>query len=186
MIINTVKYIANIETPTTYTGYIVNDIRSTDIGSGDRYELAVKKWMKETYEVGSPASNDYSPLVGYPASDDYDPAVPNSPEMPYTAEYITSYTLNKIEVESITLISNTIQNEVMTYNRANGIALANVHNAESYSRVDGYTHQAFCLQVWLWSVELWEFMRAWQTTLTGIPSTEQVQTKINELPFVLV
>ena len=45
MEINTAKYIANIETPTIYTGYLVNGTRSTDIGSGDRYEVGVDEWV---------------------------------------------------------------------------------------------------------------------------------------------
>lgn len=47
MTINTVKYIANIETPTAYTGYLVNDTRYTSIGSGDRYEVGVEQWIGE-------------------------------------------------------------------------------------------------------------------------------------------
>ena len=47
MTINTVKYISDIETPTTYTGYLVNGTRSTDIGSGDSYEVGVDEWMTE-------------------------------------------------------------------------------------------------------------------------------------------
>ena len=47
MTINTVKYIAEIETPTVNTGYLVNGTRSTTIGSGDRYEVGVDEWMAE-------------------------------------------------------------------------------------------------------------------------------------------
>lgn len=46
MIINTVKYTARIKTPTVHTGYLINGTRGTDIGSGDRYELAVIEWLK--------------------------------------------------------------------------------------------------------------------------------------------
>ena len=47
MIINTVKYIADIDNPTVNTAYLVNGKRSTIIGSGDRYEVGVNDWIAE-------------------------------------------------------------------------------------------------------------------------------------------
>ena len=84
------------------------------------------------------------------------------------------------------LISKAIQIELDSYNLSNGIYIANVHNAESYSRKDGYTHQPFCTQIWDWNVELWEFMRAWQQTLTEIPTKEDILNKMSEKPFIFV
>lgn len=88
-----------------------------------------------------------------------------------------------VQMFATNAIGQAIQNEVDIYNKANGIALGNVHNAESYSRVPTYTHRAFCEAVWLWSVELWEFMRAWQDTLTGLPTEQEILDKIAEKPF---
>lgn len=82
------------------------------------------------------------------------------------------------------LIEETIQNEINLYNKLNGIALGSVHNAESYSRVTTYTHKDFCGAVWLWSIELWEHMRAWQNTLLSIPTETDMVNKIAEKPFL--
>lgn len=81
------------------------------------------------------------------------------------------------------LIDFEIQKVINEYNDANGIALSSVHNAESYSRVPSYSHREFCEAVWLWSVELWEHMRAWQVNLTDIPTEEEILAKIAEKPF---
>ena len=47
MIINTVSYLSSLDSPTLNTGYLVNGIKPTDIGSGDRYELAVNEWIND-------------------------------------------------------------------------------------------------------------------------------------------
>lgn len=94
--------------------------------------------------------------------------------------------VTEIKVFATNSISKAIQLEIVKYNIANNVSFDSVHNAESYSRVDGYAHQAFCGAVWLWSVELWEFMRTWQGTLTDLPTEEDIINKIAEKPFVFV
>lgn len=104
----------------------------------------------------------------------------------YQAEYEANKpTPEELAIQHATMmIDQAIQMEIIKYNKANGIGLFNVHNAESYSRMTNYTHQPFCEAVWIWSVELWEFMRVWQDTLTAFPTQEEVLAKIAEKPFI--
>ncbi|MEA2037247.1 MAG: hypothetical protein U9O94_07070 [Nanoarchaeota archaeon] len=76
-----------------------------------------------------------------------------------------------------------IQAKVNQYNEANGTKFANVHNCESYSRLDTYTHKAFCLQVWLWSVQIWEAVRAYQDTMTVAPTDAEFQAVLDGVMF---
>lgn len=208
--IETVKIQADIEQPETLIGYLVNGNMSVPLAEGNRHYNEVQEWIGSETIIGTPASEDYQPEVGTPASEDYVPdsdpqigtppsedwqpqtgtpasedyeVIINVPEPAYTVQEIQDYQVNKISVESVELITQNIQNEIDYYNITNNIALASVHNAESYSRMMTYTHQPFCQQVWEWSVALWEHMRAWQETLVGLPTLQEVQAKIDELPF---
>ncbi len=88
---------------------------------------------------------------------------------------IASDEQNKYAIkEAVTKFTRTtdqyIQAKVDQYNKDNNTAFTNVHNCENYSRVDGYTHQEWCGQVWRWSVRVWERVRANQATMQSIPS----------------
>jgi len=76
-----------------------------------------------------------------------------------------------------------IQARVNDFNDANGTKFNNVHNAESYSRVDGYTHQAWCGQLFTWNVNVWEAVRTYQKTLTEAPTDEQFQAVLDSVEF---
>ncbi len=204
--IKTVKYIAYEKSPTEYIGLLLNGEMQVPINTSNSEYKRIQRWMaypaSEDYvpQVGTasyektdrrgkvtviPASADYAPQVGTAASDNYK-GITIMPEPAFTEQEIADYNQLKAFTDGTKAISATIQNEIIQYNLANGIALASVHNAESYSRVDEYTHKAFCEQVWLWSVELWEFMRTWQSTLTALPTEAELMTKIAEKPFVYV
>jgi len=119
-------------------------------------------------------------FFGYREIVDYEALTISYEPVPKDANIV----LETIQNKATSMIDATIQGELDKYNKANGIAIASIHNAESYSRHTGYSHQAFCLAIWNWSVELWEFMRAWQSTLQGIPTLADVQAKIDEKPFI--
>lgn len=195
--IQTVKKIEDIDNLGVLQGYLVNSIKYVPIAESNRDYREIQEWINSETIIGIPASEDYTPQVGQPSDIDYTPQIgtpasedyeiiPHILGEAYTALEIAIYQQKTIEMASVTLIDKTIQNEIMSYNVANNIALASVHNAESYSRVSGYTHADFCGQVWLWSVSLWEHMRAWQGTLVTLPTILEVQAKIDELPFVMV
>lgn len=74
-----------------------------------------------------------------------------------------------------------IQDKVDDYNTLNGTAFGSVHNCESYSRLPTYTHQVFCEKVWLWSVEVWEAVRAYQATLTAAPTEAEFQAVLDSV-----
>lgn len=152
---NTVKYTAEIETPTEYTGYLVDGKMSVPLVDGNRHYREVQEWIAEG----------------------------NTVEEAFTQTEIDEYNLATAKQLGTDMTSQAIQAEIDSYNALHNIALESVHNAESYSRMMTYTHQPFCLQVWEWSVALWEHMRAWQGTLTGIPTEAEIQAKINELPL---
>lgn len=156
-----VKYSATLEEPTRFIGYIITENGQeliVPINNGNADYRRIKKWEAE----GNIVSEPFSP------------------------EELSEYQIKKINLDAVNMISAAIEAEITNYNTQNDIALASVHNAESYSRVSGYTHQEFCSQVWLWSVSLWEHMRAWQGELVTLPTQEEIQTKIDELPFTLV
>jgi len=68
--------------------------------------------------------------------------------------------LNK-NVERFTdITTNFIQDVLDNYNDEFGLKIKDVARAELYSRKTGYTHQAFCLAIWDWSVDVWEAIRA--------------------------
>ena len=76
-----------------------------------------------------------------------------------------------------------IQARIDAYNQANGIALGNAHNCESYSRVTTYPHQVFCLQLWNWNVSVWEAVRTYQASAISIPSDEDFQLVLDSVVF---
>lgn len=76
-----------------------------------------------------------------------------------------------------------IQSKIDEYNEANGTAFTNVHNCESYSRVTSYIHQSWCLQVWTWSVNVWEAVRAYQDTASTIPTDAEFQVVLDGVAF---
>lgn len=139
-------------------GYVVNDEIIVPIAYSNRHYQMVQEWIAKGGVV----------------------------EPFETAEETQARLLREAKEFATSAIDGAIQAEITAYNEANGIALSSVHNAESYSRLPTYTHQPFCEAVWLWSVELWEFMRAWQDTLTGIPTEQEILYKIAEKPFVFV
>lgn len=57
-------------------------------------------------------------------------------------------------------IKEHIQEPIHIYNEAKGLTLENIDSCFKYSTVDTYTHKAFCKAVFLWSVEVWEWLRA--------------------------
>lgn len=59
-------------------------------------------------------------------------------------------------------VESLIQARVDAYNEDHGLAFSDVHNCESYSRVQTYSHRQFCEDVWLWSVDMWETARSIQ------------------------
>ena len=86
MTINTVKYLANIETPTVYTGYLVNGARITDIGSGDRYEVGVDEWMSGN--IGTELEPEY-----------------RVPEDAYTFEQLDTHQIQKSIADKVTQVN---------------------------------------------------------------------------------
>ena len=155
-----IKIRAKMDTPYTQNGYVIT---------------------YDTHEVVT--SKEYNYL--HKEVEDWI-AKGNTPLPAFTTQEIIDYQNKKAFVDGTELISKTIQNEIDAYNLVNRIAIANVHNAESYSRNVSYSHQPFCEQVWAWNVELWEFMRMWESTLTELPSTTEIETKIAEKPFIYV
>lgn len=79
----------------------------------------------------------------------------------YPAEDISEAEILQRRIhEASGAVTTLIQSQVDAYNQAHGLAFDSVHNCESYSRVDGYTHQQFCIDVWNWNVAAWEAARA--------------------------
>lgn len=67
-------------------------------------------------------------------------------------------------------VTSHIQEPINSYNNTHGTKFGSVHNCANYKDSAGYTHKQFCMDVWLFNVEVWEAARAMQeTVLSGIP-----------------
>ena len=58
------------------------------------------------------------------------------------------------------LVSKKIQIEVENYNKINGTAFKDIHSCASYKDAQNYSHKDFCLSIWNWNVEVWEYVRS--------------------------
>ena len=81
------------------------------------------------------------------------------------------------------LTTNLIQSKVYEYNFINKTAFGNIHSCANYRFDTNYTHQPFCAKVWDWNVRLWDTVRAWQDTLTQIPTDDQWLEIVEEVEF---
>ncbi len=77
--IQTVKYQADIETPTTYTGYLVNDTKNVPMSQRNRDYREVQEWIAEG----------------------------NIPEDAYTSQELTDYTHNIKVQEALEYLAKT-------------------------------------------------------------------------------
>ncbi len=77
--ITTVKYQADIQTPTTYTGYIVNGSKSVPMAQGNRDYREVQKWMTRG----------------------------NIPQPAYTSQQLEEYTINTLKNVNREYLANT-------------------------------------------------------------------------------
>jgi hypothetical protein len=57
------------------------------------------------------------------------------------------------------IVTALIQNEVDKYNKANDVLFRDVHSCKSYADMTGYEHQAFCLGVFTWNLDVWQAVR---------------------------
>ncbi len=83
----------------------------------------------------------------------------------------------------VSIIEKVIQDEVNSYNEANGVAFGGVHNCHTYHTVMDYTHQPWCSSMVQWNADLWEAMRTWKDTLVSTPTFLEVQQEIAKTPF---
>jgi hypothetical protein len=100
----------------------------------------------------------------------------NDPTMTAQADGTWAVDVKKVEGYFTKVTTDFLQSVLDKYNEDNGIALKDVARCELYSRKTGYTHKAFCLAIWEWSVEVWEAVRAIPTP--PIPTNEEFETVI--------
>lgn len=104
-------------------------------------------------------------------------------EPAYTpAEYAQ---LDKDHILNMTTIKidRIIQGEIDNYNKLNNIKIGSIHNAADYIPMTTYSHQAFCEQVWNWSVGLWDGIRTWGDSLEHLPTDAEIDAEIANYPF---
>lgn len=97
----------------------------------------------------------------------------------YPAEDLPEAEILERRIQKVTAaVTSLVHSQVAAYNQAHGIAFENVHNCESYSRAEGYTHRQFCLDVWAWNVAVWEAARA---ILADVESGDRSMPTVAEL-----
>jgi len=74
-----VKYLADIETPTNYTGYLVDGTLNVPMDTGNRHYQEVQEWIAQG----------------------------NKPEPAYTKKELEEYKNNILKVEAIKYLNNT-------------------------------------------------------------------------------
>lgn len=106
--------------------------------------------------------------------------------IPWTSEQIEAEQ-NTIKKACEDAIVSLIQSKVDAYNNETGLTFTDVKSCALYSQVSGYSHQAFCIAVWEWSVSVWEDARqiliqaqAGEITISG---PEDVLTLLPEFVF---
>jgi len=103
----------------------------------------------------------------------------NTPEPEFTPE--------ELQKEAVSYFKNKtkafLQERVDAYNTLYGLDFESVHNCESFSRHQGYTHQVWCGKVFTWSVNVWEVVRDYQDTLTVLPTDEEFQAVLDSVDF---
>lgn len=81
-------------------------------------------------------------------------------------------------------IETFIQHEVEVLNKANSVKFSNIHNCKSYAMTDGYPLQSDCKAITDWAfLTVWIKMRAWQKTLTTIPTDAEFQAELDKVKF---
>ena len=86
-----------------------------------------------------------------------------------------SYFINKIE--------QFIQNEVDRLNSVKGIKLENKISCKLYGETPGYTYKQECIDLWNWSVSVYEAFREWEKTLTAPPTLDEFKAKLETLRY---
>jgi len=133
--------------------------------------LKACNWLPVTYadlsdyqSYGEPVITDDS--VTYPAED-------------WSDEDIISAKL----AAGAVIVTALVQDKIDAYNETYNLAFADVHSCNDYAAHDGYSHQAFCSDIWDWSVELWEAARALQTDVLAGDREAPTETEfLAELP----
>jgi len=92
--------------------------------------------------------------------------------------------MRKTEIVFIATIEKMIQAEVERLNQAKGVSYKDKYSCKNYGDTQGYIYQSECKALWDWSVlELYEPMRLWQQTLSGIPTEEEFFIELHSHTF---
>ena len=101
------------------------------------------------------------------------------------------FNINKEKAEEITkaYFTNEIQKHIdeamIVFNTTNGVAFESLANIDSASNRTGYSLQAECNTFADWAyITVWDIMRAWQSTLTAIPTEEEFRAKLATVAYV--
>lgn len=81
-------------------------------------------------------------------------------------------------------IDRLIQNEILVYNKANGVSFKDINAVVKYATIDTYTHVGFCKSMLTWNAEVWEASRKIQSEIYSgtIEKPESVEAFISLLP----
>lgn len=76
-----------------------------------------------------------------------------------------------------------IQGKVNDYNQANGLAFANIDAFTKYAMVATSDHNAIAIRFITYADKVWKALRVYQSTLTMIPTDEQVKAVLDGVVF---
>jgi len=80
-------------------------------------------------------------------------------------------------------IQKHINKAIAEFNATHGVEFENLANIDSAGNRTGYSLQAECKAFADWAyVTVWDTMRAWEKTLTEIPTEAEFQAKLDSIP----
>ena len=107
-------------------------------------------------------------------------------ELPEHPAAVAAAVFAKKQEQAEAMIEHYIMAPIHAYNAEHNTKFASVHSCANYARVDGYTHQEFCSNVWLWSVQVWESARQiLHDIMTGQRTEPTPEEFLAELPEFL-
>lgn len=105
-----------------------------------------------------------------------------------TLNIVDFRTVIEIEEQAKVYFTNEVQKHIdeamVVFNTTNSVVFESLANIDSASNRVGYSKQAECKAFADWAyIAVWDTMRAWQATLTAIPTEAEFRTKLATVAY---
>ena len=103
----------------------------------------------------------------------------NTPEPEFTAAELLANAITHFEE----MTTQFIESKVQAYNQANGLAFANIDAFPKYAINTSSQHYAIANKFIIYADKVWGAVRAYQATLTAIPTDAEFQAVLDGVVF---